>query len=477
MTEQIRTGESGVSIALSRSEIIDSDGHRHLKDHSATSASEVNFEPVFHDPEIEAHFHRADIFLDRLSESELLEEPESVLARFENVAAVLVDERARITRLNATARTVFELEQGARIAELPIDEYDVETLSRAIGDVIRAPEKPARLFRFRCEKNDRLVVFQIRPCCVNGANYALVATSEFGWPSELGNTLQDAFGLSETEAEVVRALVECKSLRMIAEARGRSVETVRSQMRSIMGKTETHSQAELVRITLSLMDVVGQTQAVSEGLTGRVDGVCALEPRPFQSLLRPDGRRLDYIVLGDPNGKPALFLPGDYGLIRWPASAEREAAKRGLKVIVPVRAGFGHSSDLRKRDNVPDALSDDFMAILRENDVKRCPIISTGSDSYFAFLLAARYPKQVSAMLCFGGALPYTKPEHFERMDKWHSFWHAALASADLCTRFMATRQQMWRHSSNRRSMRPWSRALRLLCPISSAPIKPFPAK
>lgn len=434
MTEQIRSGESGVSIGLSRSEIIDRvyevavdpERYESLLDSWEARIGKVreadHAGPVFHDPEIEAHFHRADIFLDRLSESESREEPDEVLARFENVAAVLVDGQKRINRVNATARAVFGLEQGVRIDALPLDEYDLDALSNAISEIIRAPNKPARLFRFRSKENDRLVVFQIRACLINEVNYALVATSEVGWPSELSNTLQDAFGLSETEVGVVRGLVECQNLRMIAEARGRSVETVRSQMRSIMAKTETHSQAELVRITLSLMDVVGETQAVSGGLAVRETGLRALEPRPFHSITRPDGRRLDYIILGDPTGKPVLFLPGDYGLIRWPVSAESEATRRGIKVIVPVRAGFGHSSDLRTRDNVADTLSDDFAAILRENNVKRCPVISTGSDSYFSFLLSARYPKMVSAMLCFGGALPYTKPEQFERMGKWHRF-------------------------------------------------------
>lgn len=41
----------------------------------------------------------------------------------------------------------------------------------------------------------------------------------------------------------------------IAEARGRSAETVRTQLRSILAKTETHSQSELVRVVLGLMDV------------------------------------------------------------------------------------------------------------------------------------------------------------------------------------------------------------------------------
>lgn len=435
MTEILRDASPGVGIGLSRSEIIDKlyevavdpERYESLLDSWEEKIGAVRgldkTALAFHDPEIEAHFERADIFLDRLQDAEFKNDPAAVLAQFENVAACLVDQRMIVEAVNATARSVFELSEGCRLSELPLDEYDFGELSTAISQTIREPNTATRLFRFRCTTRERIIVFQIRPCRMAGSDFAVVATSEVGWPSELNNTLQAAFQLSETEVEVVRALVECQSLRTIAERRGRSVETVRSQVRSIMSKTETHSQSELVRITLSLMDVVGQTQTVSESLANPTLGSAArLDPVPFQTITRPDGRRLDYVVLGDPKGKPVLFMPGDYGLIRWPASGEAEARERGVQVIVPVRAGYGHSSEMRYKDKVRDVSCADIAAILKDRGVKRCPIISICNDSYFAFIFAARYPEMCSALLAYGGALPYTKAEQFERMDKWHRF-------------------------------------------------------
>ena len=37
---------------------------------------------------------------------------------------------------------------------------------------------------------------------------------------------------------------------------------------------------------------------------------------------------------------------GDFGLVRWSAPAEAQARARGLRVIVPIRAGYGHSDPL-----------------------------------------------------------------------------------------------------------------------------------
>lgn len=434
MTEFLRSNEAGIRIGLNRSEIIDKlyevavdpERYESLLDSWENRIGAIrdlaNPALGFHDPELEAHFERADIFLDRLSETPDLDDPATALAQYENVAACLVDARLRIEGVNNTAHAIFGLSKGDKLSTLPLEDFDFKALSNAIAETVRDAATPARLFRFRSVANDRIIVFQLRPWTLAGKNMAIVATSEVGWPAQLDNTLKAAFQLSQTEVEVVRALVECQSLRTISELRGRSIETVRSQMRSILGKTETHSQSELVRITLSLMDVVGQTEAVSAALKTKAPNAAALEPRPYQSIQRPDGRRLDYVVLGHPDGSPVMFLPGDYGLIRWPASAEAAAKAQGLRVIVPIRAGFGHSSQLRSRDQIQTTLTEDFAAILDANEVKRCPIISSGSDSYFAFLFAARYPKRTRAIFAFGGSLPFTRPEQFDRMGKWHRF-------------------------------------------------------
>ena len=58
---------------------------------------------------------------------------------------------------------------------------------------------------------------------------------------------------------------------------------------------------------------------------------------------KPDGRRFDYLILGDPAGRPCVFGPQDYGLTRWPASKGRSMAssrppKTFFKVSCAARA-------------------------------------------------------------------------------------------------------------------------------------------
>lgn len=60
--------------------------------------------------------------------------------------------------------------------------------------------------------------------------------------------LERLFGLTRTEAELAVLIARGQSPEAIATARGVRFETVRTQLRGVFKKTETHRQAELVRL-------------------------------------------------------------------------------------------------------------------------------------------------------------------------------------------------------------------------------------
>lgn len=72
--------------------------------------------------------------------------------------------------------------------------------------------------------------------------------------SDLGQTLaamlRSRFGLSLAEAEIAIAITDGADLRAVAAARGVSIQTVRSQLKSIFRKTGATSQARLVAVIL-----------------------------------------------------------------------------------------------------------------------------------------------------------------------------------------------------------------------------------
>ena len=78
---------------------------------------------------------------------------------------------------------------------------------------------------------------------------ALVFASDPADKMVLGDeALMRLLGLSAAEASVATSLVNGDSVEEIADRRTVSRETVRVQLKSVMGKTDTHSQGQLTAL-------------------------------------------------------------------------------------------------------------------------------------------------------------------------------------------------------------------------------------
>ena len=64
------------------------------------------------------------------------------------------------------------------------------------------------------------------------------------------DSIQTVFGLTDTELAIVEAIGEGLSNPEIAERRGRSVETVNTQVKSVLSKSNCHTRTQLVRMMM-----------------------------------------------------------------------------------------------------------------------------------------------------------------------------------------------------------------------------------
>ncbi|NJS38570.1 MAG: helix-turn-helix transcriptional regulator [Rhodobacteraceae bacterium] len=371
------------------------------------------------DPEIEAHLARATVFLDRLEAAEDQTAARSVLEDIPRSAAFLCDGGAVLVGCNRAARVAFGVTEGGPFADLPFEAEDRTLLAGVVRRVASRKAEKVVTLRIRSTVTGSPVILRVSP--VDGGEtrpLALVVSTELVWPDGFQTTVQEAFGLTTAEVEIVRGVTLGLPLRDIAEARGRSLETVRTQVRSVLAKTETHSQSELVRVVLGLMDVALIPVRGGAALQGR----SALEPRPLREMRSSDGRRLTWIEFGDPKGLPVLYMHLDFGLIRWPATAERAAASRGMRVIVPVRAGYGRTDPLPRGEDHLAGVTRDYAAVLDHLGVKGAVAIPLGADLRFAMNLSIQRPDLLRAIVGAACQLPLRSAAQYERMDKWQRF-------------------------------------------------------
>ncbi len=371
------------------------------------------------DAEIEAHLARATVFLDRFEATRPQAAGRSVLEDIPRAAAFLSDGGSVLAGFNRAAAVAFGLKQGARLTDLPFEPEDTEVLRAQIRKVAGGQAEKVVTLRIRSRITGGPVIVRVGPVDSDREKpLALVMSTELVWPEGFAQTVQEAFGLTAAEVEIVQGITLGLPVKDIAEARGRSPETVRTQLRSILAKTETHSQSELVRVVLGLMDVAQMPTGGAVPLP-RSHGLQAV---PFQSLRGPDGRRLEFIEFGHPGGAPVLYMHLDYGLIRWPASAERAARLRGLRIIVPVRAGYGQTAlHPRKADHIA-GVAQDYAAVLDHLGIRRCAVICLGADLRFALRLSQDRPTLVQAILGCAAQLPLQTAAQYDRMDKWQRF-------------------------------------------------------
>ncbi len=368
------------------------------------------------DPEIDAHVNRARVFLDRYEATRAEGGYRVMLDDIPRSAAFVSDGGPRVTACNRAAARAFGLAEGGPVAALPFDPEDVETLRGVIRKVASGRAEKVATLRIRSGVTGSPVI--LRVSALDEPGLALVLSTELFWPDDFSHTVQEAFGLTVAEVEIVRGITLGLPLKEIAEQRGRSIETVRTQARSILAKTETHSQSELVRVVLGLMDVA-LLPAVAPNMRGNAG---AMEPLPFSSFRGPGGRSLDYIEFGDPKGTPLLYMHLDYGLIRWPAAAERQARSQGLRVVVLVRAGYGRSALLAKGVDHVQGCAEDYAALLDHLGIERAAVICLGADLRFALALSNLRPGLVSGILGCAAQLPLRTAAQYERMDKWQRF-------------------------------------------------------
>lgn len=371
------------------------------------------------DPEIEAHLGRATVFLDRFEATHQGGRSRSVLEDIPRSAAFLSDGGAVIAACNHAAVQAFGIADGGPMSALPFHPDDIEMLRGVVRKVASRRAERVVTLRMRSNITGSPVIVRVSPVESDAARpLALVLSTELVWPDGFAITVQDAFGLTLAEVDIVRGITLGRPIRDIAEERGTSVETVRTQVRSVLAKTETHSQSELVRVVLGLMDVASIPIDASATPT-RVSG---LDLAPFQTMRTSDGRRLDWIEFGAPGGRPVLYMHLDYGMIRWPKRAERNAATRGLRVIVPVRAGYGNTDLHAKGVDHVAGVAADYASVLDHLGVSGTGVIALGADFRFALALAEQRPDLVRGIVGCAAQLPLRTAAQYDRMDKWQRF-------------------------------------------------------
>jgi pimeloyl-ACP methyl ester carboxylesterase/DNA-binding CsgD family transcriptional regulator len=339
-------------------------------------------------------------------------------------AAFVLNTQGIVVESNAAAQAALQMTPGASIAALPFLPESVAQLKRILKLPSDAQKTQPTLLMLG-NASDVVSILHVTFNLGGENNYVGIATSVQAWPKKLNGMLMAAFSLTVAEIEVLKDLSLGHSVRAIVVRRNRLEPTVRTQVRSLLEKTATRNQVELVRTTLALMEIVQERSAQRPMIATELESAHPSEPG--LDFLRfnvkyGNQQNLECHSIGDKSGKPFFMLPTDAGFTRLTPSAENWLKDRGLRMIVPIRPGYGGSTMPSKRNRLMDAMTEGVLACADHLSVDCFPILSFADDFHTAVHVANHAPERVSKIIGVGAVMPTTQRRHVRRMPAWTRF-------------------------------------------------------
>ncbi|GAA4051048.1 alpha/beta hydrolase [Parerythrobacter jejuensis] len=229
------------------------------------------------------------------------------------------------------------------------------------------------------------------------------------WSERSGKAFSEALRLTETETSLVRHMVGGGTLRQFAEARSRSLGTVRNQMKALQRKLSVNSKEELLLLYAGFLH--------SLELPVERPGV---EPhRCNRHFEGPEGETIAWEEHGDPAGVPVLFFHPIEGALLTPEVANA-ARRMSLRIIAPWRPHHGGTTAKAHGLKAADEFADRLPAFLDHLGVSRCAAMTTHAGAPYMLAFAKRQPDRVSIAVGIGSFLPLYDAESMASLRPAH---------------------------------------------------------
>lgn len=399
------------------------------------------------DPLIEVHFNRAFAILERMGRGPATEAAGGVTDA--TAPPLLIVDRSGVLRAVSTGaaqqgpfgseptlasvlealepdsarrfRALFEgLRRAPVVGQMAVLELsglpegtDNAQAKGAPAKVAPAKVAPDSAAQPEAEALSRLVVALTRRDALGGVELALCPLA-LRWSATVSQALTGSFRLSPREIDLVRALAAGQDLAAVARSTGRSLNTLRAQLKSVFQKTRSGSQAELMRLIAALILFVPGTftNPPAEALSG----VAPPDPGRLEMIPGHDGQPVPVHFIGPQDGRPVIFVHGMLDGIAVTRHIGRALQAAGLQLIAPERRNFGQAAPDPDVRGAPDIFARDLEAICDGLGLDRVLILGQMAGAVPAFATAARLQGRAAGVLNISGGVPIRSLRQFALM-------------------------------------------------------------
>lgn len=356
------------------------------------------------DPSIEAHVTRASTVLD-MTQAQNEAMPSLRQLVVENTLPIfMLSVDKKISLVNDAALDFFGFEAGKKLPEqafeledgLKIDQY-LNQLDELEAGRILAIIQPQD---DEGEASLLFALFKVHDA-ETAQDYLQISAVHTVWNDDVADIIKNTFALSDAEIDLAQRYVAGEKLADIAEERGRSLNTVKTQSKILLRKTKLKTQSELVRLFSALQNFGVQNDDVKTNDAG------IGKERHTNIIEREDGRKIYYEIYGDPKGEPVLFAHDIIMGTKLPQKLIGYLYAQKIKLIAPHRAGYGYSDVYMGPDRLNNFV-EDVSLVLEAEKVDRFKILGFYAGSVYAFYLAIAMPQRLIKMRLINSYVPVT---------------------------------------------------------------------
>ncbi len=208
-------------------------------------------------------------------------------------------------------------------------------------------------------------------------------------------------GLTRAEWRLAQALKTGVAMAEAASRLGISINTARTQVKSIFAKLGVARQSELVsRLTLAEQLDLAHAPVV--------------QPRPEipprRIIALDDGRRLAYREYGDPRGKPVIVFHQWFAASMLSLGAAEAAKESALRIVVLDRPGFGQSTPVAPYTF--EGVARDAFTLADRLQMTRLRVLGMAPGVWFAIAAAALSPARVEKVALAAPRFPTVPGTH-----------------------------------------------------------------
>ncbi len=342
------------------------------------------------------HFNRALEIFERIGRQKHQQDRADRVVELFDVPAFVMDRNGVVLQTNKMGEAgQLSISYDGAAEDNGLSLLDREALKSAISRLQQGA--PVALIPVH-DSTDRLmdcaVITALEQGQGEGDRFLLVSSGPSLSEEQLAS-LQQQFNLSDSETQVLVALLRGETVAEISQRRGVGEATTRTQVRKLLEKTSSPTLADLIR-QATLISAQITAVGLAQKLTAKEEAAAV----SYDRILTSDGRLLAYRDFGDPEGRPVLFIHNMIGGAIWTRKMEQLARARRWRIIAPSRPGFGLSDSYPARDmELVRKTCSDMRALLDQLGIDRALVIGMISSAGVGIRFAKDHPDRVVGLL------------------------------------------------------------------------------